>query len=162
MQHFFKSAAIVSAVSTITLACSLLSANPAQAKPKGMPEGYIGAGVGFNDSGAAAGLNGRISFPKTKVSVRGSLYADCASDVCAALFIPTVTYDIPLANNSNLYVGGGIATASISDGVTSLSGTAGALQVGAETGIGKKVVFYGDGTFFNGVSLWKAGLGYRF
>ena len=161
MQRFFKSAAIVSAVSVISCASSFLLANPASAQPKGMPEGYVGVGIGFNN-GSAAGLNGRISFPKANVSLRGSLYGDCASDVCAALFIPTVTYDLPIAKNTNIYLGAGIATASASDGVTTLSGSTGVLQAGAETGIGKKLAIYGDGTFADGGTLWKVGLGYRF
>ena len=157
MQRFIQSAARVSAMSIIACALALVGASEANAQPKGMPEGYLGVGLGFNDSSSAAGLNGRISFPKAKVSLRGSLYGGCDGD--CALFIPTVTYDLPVAKNTNIYLGAGYASVSTSSG--DYLGSEGVLQAGAETGIGKKFVMYGDGTFADGGSLWKVGLGYR-
>jgi hypothetical protein len=158
MRQFLQSAIAISVVSTF--ACFTLL-KPASADT-GLPEGYIGVGAGFGGGSTALGLNGRVSFPDTKISLRGSLYSDCSGDACAALFIPTVTYDIPIASKTNLYVGGGIATAAVSDGKNTFSGSTGVLQTGLETGIGKKMTIYGDGTFGDGGSLWKLGLGYRF
>jgi hypothetical protein len=162
MRQFLKSVVRISAV--FVFACGMVflsSAKPASADP-GLPEGYVGVGAGFGGGSTAAGLNGRVSFPKTKISLRGSIYSDCSGDACAALFIPTVTYDIAIADNTNLYLGGGLATAAVSDGNSTFSGSTGVLQAGLETGIGKKIAIYGDGTFGDGGTLWKVGLGYRF
>jgi hypothetical protein len=38
----------------------------------------------------------------------------------------------------------------------------GVLTAGAETAVSKNIVLYGDGTFLNGVNVWKAGIGYSF
>lgn len=157
MQRFIQSAARVSAMSIIACALSLVGASSVNAQPKGMPEGYLGVGLGFNDGSSAVGLNGRISFPRAKVSLRGSLYSACDGD--CGLFIPTVTYDLPVAKNTNIYLGAGYASVSSSSG--NYLGSEGVLQAGAETGIGKKFVVYGDGTFADGGSLFKLGLGYR-
>jgi hypothetical protein len=158
MRQFLQSVIAISVVSA--LAC-FTALKPASADT-GLPEGYVGVGAGFGGGSTVLGVNGRISFPDTKISLRGSLYSDCSGDACAALFIPTVTYDIPIASKTNLYLGGGIATAAVSDGNNTFSGSAGVLQAGLETGIGKKITFYGDGTFNDAGSLWKFGLGYRF
>ncbi len=158
MQRFIKSAAKVSAVSIIAVALVFIGSNEANAQPKGMPEGYVGAGLGF-DHGSAVGLNGRISFPKAKVSLRGSLYSTCGGN--CALFIPTVTYDLSVAKNTNIYLGAGYASESASSDGTTVSVSTGVLQAGAETGIGKKFVVYGDGNFYDGGSLFKVGVGYR-
>jgi hypothetical protein len=163
MRQFLKSVVGISAVSAF-IACGMVflsSAKPASADT-GLPEGYVGLGAGFGSGSTSAGLNGRISFPKTKISLRGSIYSDCSGSTCAALFIPTVTYDIGIADKTNLYLGGGVATAAVSDGSSTLSGSTGVLQAGLETGIGNKMAIYGDGTFGDGGTIWKVGLGYRF
>jgi hypothetical protein len=162
MRQFLKSVVGISAVSAI--ACGMVflsSAKPASAD-SGLPEGYVGFGAGFGGDSIAAGLNGRVSFPNAKISLRGSIYGDCSGSACAALFIPTVTYDIPIADKTNLYLGAGVATAAVSDGNSTFSGSTGVLQAGLETGIGKKIAIFGDGIFGDGGTLWKVGLGYRF
>ncbi|MEM9926963.1 MAG: hypothetical protein AAF915_25015 [Cyanobacteria bacterium P01_D01_bin.50] len=165
MQRFIKSAAKVSAASAIAFALAFVGGNSANAQPKGMPEGYLGiAGGAIKDVGLG-GLNGRISFPRAKVSLRGSLLGgeiDCGFDDCGVgVFVPTVTYDIPVAKNTNIYLGAGYLSVAVSDDVNTFTGSEGILQAGAETGIGKKFVIYGDGNFYDGGSLWKLGLGYR-
>lgn len=165
MQRFIKSAARVSAMSIIACALTFVGATKANAQPKGMPEGYIGVTGGTTEDTGVGGLSGRISFPKAKVSLRASLLGgsvNCGFDDCAfAAFVPTVTYDIPVAKNTNVYVGAGYMSFAVSDDVTTLAGSEGILQAGAETGIGKKFVLYGDGNFYDGGSLWKLGVGYR-
>jgi hypothetical protein len=165
MQRFIKSAARVSAMSVIACALTFVGASNVNAQPKGMPEGYIGiTGGSFEDIGVG-GLSGRISFPRAKVSLRGSLLGgsvDCGFDDCGVgTFAPTVTYDIPVAKNTNIYVGAGYLSVAVSDDVNTFTGSEGILQAGAETGIGKKFVLYGDGNFYDGGSLWKLGFGYR-
>ncbi len=165
MQRLIKSAAKVSAVSIIACALAFVGASKVNAQPKGMPEGYIGiTGGTFEDIGVG-GLSGRISFPRAKVSLRGSLLGgeiNCGFDDCGvAAFVPTLTYDIPVATNTNVYVGAGYLSVAVSDDANTFTGSEGILQLGAETGIGKKFVVYGDGNFYDGGSLWKAGIGYR-
>ncbi|MGB3650178.1 MAG: hypothetical protein WBA41_03090 [Rivularia sp. (in: cyanobacteria)] len=165
MQRFIKSAAKVSAVSIIACALTFIGATKANAQPKGMPEGYIGVTGGTFEDIGIGGLSGRISFPRAKVSLRASLLGgevNCGFDNCGvAAFIPTVTYDIPVAKNTNVYVGAGYLSVGISDDADTFTGSEGILQVGAETGIGKKFVVYGDGNFYDGGTLFKAGVGYR-
>lgn len=165
MQRFIKSAAKISAVSIIACALAFVGANSANAQPKGMPEGYVGIAGGSIENVGLGGLSGRISFPRAKVSLRGSLLGgeiDCGFDDCAVgAFVPTVTYDIPVAKNTNVYVGAGYLSVAVSDDVNTFTGSEGILQAGVETGIGKKLVVYGDGNFYDGGSLWKVGLGYR-
>ena len=165
MQRFIKSAAKVSAVSIIACALSFIGATKTNAQPKGMPEGYIGVTGGTFEDIGVGGLSGRISFPRAKVSLRASLLGgevNCNFDNCGvAVFIPTVTYDIPVAKNTNVYVGAGYLSLAVSDDADTLTGSEGILQVGAETGIGKKFVVYGDGNFYDGGTLFKTGVGYR-
>lgn len=165
MQRFIKSAATISAVSIFACALSFIGANTANAQTKGLPEGYLGVTGGTLEDTGLGGLSGRISFPKAKVSLRGSLLGgsvNCGFDDCGVgAFIPTVTYDIPVAKNTNIYVGAGYLSVAFSDDVNTLTGSEGILQAGAETGIGKKFVLYGDGNFYDGGSLWKLGFGYR-
>lgn len=164
MQRFIKSAARVSAMSIIACALTFVGASEANAQPKGMPEGYIGVTGGTIEDTGVGGLSGRISFPKAKVSLRGSLLGgsvNCGFDDCAfAAFVPSVTYDIPVAKNTNVYVGAGYISIAVDDAAETQA-SEGILQLGAETGIGKKFVLYGDGNFYDGGSLWKLGVGYR-
>lgn len=164
MQRFIKSAARVSAMSIIACALTFVGATKANAQPKGMPEGYIGVTGGTIEDTGVGGLSGRISFPKAKVSLRGSLLGgsvNCGFDDCAfAAFVPSVTYDIPVAKNTNVYVGAGYISIAVDDAAETQA-SEGILQLGAETGIGKKFVLYGDGNFYDGGSLWKLGVGYR-
>ena len=165
MQRFIQSAARVSAMSIIACALVVIGATSAKAQTKGLPEGYIGVTGATVDGTGLGGVSGRISFPKAKVSLRGSLLGgsvDCGFDDCGVgVFIPTVTYDVPVAKNTNLYLGAGYLSVAVSNDATTLTGSEGILQVGAETGIGKKLVVYGDGNLFDGRSLWKLGVGYR-
>ncbi|MHC5832421.1 MAG: hypothetical protein ACYT04_94680, partial [Nostoc sp.] len=73
---------------------------------------YIGAGIAVgatsggqgNDEAQVGGnIQGRYAVPKTPLSVRGSvLYGGDA-----AAIMPIVTYDAPIAKNTNVYFGGG-------------------------------------------------------
>ena len=146
MQRFIKSAATISAVYIFAWALNIIRANTANAQTKGLPEGYLGVTGGTLEDTGLGGLSGRISFPKAKVSLRGSLLGgsvNCGFDDCGVgAFIPTVTYDIPVAKNTNIYVGAGYLSVAISDDVNTLTGSEGILQAGAETGIGK-LTFHG-------------------
>ena len=67
MQRFFKSAAIVSAVSVIGCTLFLVSPKTASAQPKGMNGSYIGIGGGSNGNIGFGSVTGRINFGQISV-----------------------------------------------------------------------------------------------
>jgi hypothetical protein len=156
MQRFFKS------VATIACASAFFSAKPANAQQR-MDGSYIGVSVNADGSGTTIGGSGRWDL--NPVSIRATATGACEGNICATLFIPTVTYDIGISKNANIYAGVGASAVSISDGLSSVSlGTGAVLQAGAEGAISKNIVLYGDGTYFTngGGTLWKAGIAWRF
>ncbi len=148
-----KSAVAFSALAATVIAPVLLSAGSASAQPnqpKGTKVDYIGAGVsagvtngGQNGDAATFGGNiqGRLTTPKAPISVRGSV---TFSDDTAAI-IPTVTYDVPIARNTNVYVGGGYSFVESNGEATPIGNDdAPIVTIGAETQVGKNLVLYGD------------------
>lgn len=143
---------------------------------KGTDATYVGAGIaagvtngGQNGDAANFGGNiqGRYQIEDTPVSVRGAiLFGEETSAI-----IPMVSYDLPVAPNTNVYVGAGYSFVE-TEGQPSPLGNDNsvAVTVGAETQIGDKVIVYGDGKWgidayqnspADAVSL-QAGVGYRF
>ncbi len=146
LKSFFTLSALVATV----IAPVLLSAGGASAQPKGTDANYFGAGVsagvtngGENADAATLGgsLSGRLTTPQVPVSVRGSvLFTDETSAI-----IPTISYDLPVAKNTNLYVGAGYSFVQESGKPTPLGNqNAPVVTVGAETQVGQNIVIYGD------------------
>jgi hypothetical protein len=148
MTRFFKSVAICAAVCSLA---AVFGANSASAAPKqGLQKGYLGAAVGTARGGGALGITGRISFGNTPISIRlTSYFVDLTFAETSA-----VTYDFGVAQKTNIYAGIGTI-----DG-TNTVGRRGILQAGAETEISKNVVLFGDGSFADGYSIFKVGVGY--
>lgn len=162
MQRFLKSVVTIAAVSAIASVSALLKTEPASAE-QGMRGNYLGVGVNGDGSGVAAALTGRLDL--NPVSIRTTVTGACESGLCATLVIPTVTYDLGIAKNVNLYAGVGGSAVSLSAGNSSVSlGTGAVLQAGAEGAISRDFVLYGDGTYFTngGGTIWKVGVGYKF
>ncbi|MGB0564039.1 MAG: outer membrane beta-barrel protein [Spirulinaceae cyanobacterium] len=149
----------------------------AQAQPeRGTDATYIGAGISAGvtnggQEGDAANLGGNIQgrhqIENTPVSVRGAiLFGEETSAI-----IPMVSYDIPVAQNTNIYVGTGYSFVE-TEGQPSPLGNDNAVMftVGAETQIGEKIIVYGDGKW--GIDAYQnspadalslqGGVGYRF
>jgi len=138
----------------VTAAASLLaSATGASAQPedaRGTDATYVGVGVAAglmnggqgNDAAILGGnIQGRVAIPDVPVSVRGAVLF---SDETSAL-MPMVSYDIPIARNANLYVGGGYSFVENSGARTPLGNrNAPVVAVGAEAELGSNVVAYGD------------------
>ncbi|SRR5579883_878922 len=164
------------ALSALAIAPVVLSAGAASARPITFNDSYIGAGVSAGvtnggQSGDAATLGGniqgRFAIPNAPVSVRGAVLFGGES----AAIMPLVTYDIPVADNANIYAGAGYSFAD-KEGKPSPLGNKNApvLTAGAEAGIGRDVVVYGDAKW--GIDAYKnssadavsfqAGVGYRF
>jgi hypothetical protein len=146
LKSFFTLSALVATV----IAPVLLSAGGASAQDKGTDANYFGAGVSAGvtnggETGDAAtlggNLSGRLTTPQVPVSVRGSvLFTDETSAI-----IPTVSYDLPVAKNTNLYVGAGYSFVQEKGKPTPLGNqNAPVVTVGAETQVGQNIVIYGD------------------
>lgn len=150
MKRTFKSVVALSALAATAIAPVLLSAGGASAKPAGTDANYIGAGVsagvtnGGQDNDAATfggNIQGRLTTDKAPVSLRGSvLFSDETSAI-----IPMVSYDVPVTNNANLYVGAGYSFVEENGQPTPLGNDdAPVVAVGAEAQVGKNIVIYGD------------------
>lgn len=166
-----------SAVSAAVLSAGIASANPYQVEveKRGMNSSYVGAGVaagitngGQNGDAANLGgnLQGRFAVPNAPVSVRGAvLYSGETSAI-----MPMVSYDVPITNRANVYVGGGYSFVEDNGEPTPMGNEdAPLVVVGGEAEFGDFVV-YGDGKW--GINAYRdspadsftlqAGVGYRF
>lgn len=153
MRQVFNALATLSVVSAFAAAPVMLSANPASAET-GMNGSYIGVGGGVAGDLGVVTLDGRVQLGSAPASIRGSLlYAPSTGDVAGTT---TLTYDAPIAKNTNLYLGAGGA---FDDDFSSF-----ALQAGVETAVSNNVVIYADATYIteSGEVPVKAGIGYRF
>ncbi|MBP0019946.1 MAG: hypothetical protein J7647_20635 [Cyanobacteria bacterium SBLK] len=149
MQRFLlKSAIAIATISTVAF-----SGNTAFAggnAPSGTDATYIGAGIsaGVTNGGQSGdttdlggNIQGRFAVPNAPVSVRGAiLFSDDTSAI-----MPIVSYDIPITDNANVYVGGGYSFVEANGQATPL-GTDDSLVLtaGAEAQLGDSFVVYGD------------------
>lgn len=152
MKLSLKSVATLSALSALALS-PLLFAGSASAQPVRFDGSYVGAGVGGsvtsggrgNDEAQFGGnIQGRFAVPNAPVSVRGSVMFDGNNSV----IIPSLTYDLPVAKNTNVYLGAGYGFVQ-KDGQTSQLGNkdAAVLSAGVESEVAKGVVVYSDAKY---------------
>lgn len=150
MKLTFKSVVTISALVATVIAPALLSAGSASAKPAGTDANYVGAGIsagvtnGGQEGDAATfggNIQGRVAVPNAPVSVRGAvLFSDETSAI-----MPIVTYDVPVTNNANVYVGGGYSFVEKDGSPTPLGNrNAPVVTVGAEAQVTQNLVVYGD------------------
>lgn len=153
-----KSVAKIALLSVLAIAPVLLGHNPASAETKGTDATYIGAGVaggvtsgGQTNDGKTVGgvIQGRVAVPGSPlpVSLRGAVnFTDKNSAV-----MPMLTYDLPIAPNTNVYVGGGyqfVQHQSATAGSTPLGNkNAPVATAGVETQLGQNLVLFGDAKF---------------
>ena len=158
MNRFFKSAiTTVSTLTALVVAPVFLSSGQANAaslatQPTGTNASYLGAGisVGVTDSGNISddadadfggNVQGRFAIPNTPVSARGAILF---TDESAAL-MPMISYDIPVTNNANVYLGAGYSFVTEDDRPTPLGNKdAVVLTAGAEAQVSRNIVVYGD------------------
>ncbi len=163
-------------LSALAIVPAVLSAGAASARPITFNDSYVGAGVSSGvtnggQSGDAAtfggNIQGRFAVPNAPVSVRGAVLFSGES----AAIMPLLTYDLPISSNANLYAGAGYSFADKEGKPTPLGNkNAPVLTAGAEAGIGRDIVIYGDAKW--GIDAYKnspadavsfqAGVGYRF
>ncbi|MBE9181322.1 hypothetical protein IQ268_22430 [Oculatella sp. LEGE 06141] len=172
MKFSQKIAATLSVLSAVALASGFLASSAsAQTVPtRGMDGSYVGAGVaaGLNeDTDIGGNIQGRVDLPVAPVSVRGAvLFSDDNSAI-----MPLLTYDLPVARNTNVYAGAGYSFVENDGRGTPLGNQDSVvLTTGVESSVLRNLVLYGDvklgiDAFQNNsnaaVSL-QAGAGYRF
>ncbi|RCJ22686.1 histidine kinase [Nostoc sp. ATCC 43529] len=162
------------AAASIILSGGIASAQTAGTN--GTNANYIGAGIAAgatsggqgNDSAQLGGnVQGRYAVPNAPVSLRGSVLYGGDS----AAIMPIVTYDAPIAKNTNVYFGGGYSFIT-DEGQNSPLGNRNApvVTLGVESEVANNVIAYGDTKW--GIDAYRnsdadavsfqAGLGYRF
>jgi hypothetical protein len=141
------------ATSALVFASVVLSAGIASAQPtqsRGMNDNYLGAGIAAgvtnggqeNDAALLGGnIQGRFAVVGEPISLRGSvLYG---GDAVAAM--PMLTYDAPIAKDTNLYIGGGYSFITEEGQSTQLGNkNAPVVTIGAERKVANNIVVYGD------------------
>lgn len=144
---------------------------------RGFDGAYVGGGVAAGvtnggQQGDAATLGGNIQgriapFANVPVSARAAILFGRETTA----IMPLVTYDIPVAANTNLYVGGGYSFVEKNGKPTPLGNRdAAVVTVGAESSVTRDIVVYGDAKL--GIKAYEnspasalsfqAGVGYRF
>lgn len=176
MKLSLKSIATLSTVSALVMAPLFLGAGSASAQPVRFDGSYVGAGIGAgvtnggrdNDAATFGGnIQGRFAVPNAPVSVRGSVLFNGDNSV----IIPSLSYDIPVSKNTNVYAGAGYAFVQ-NDGRASQLGNkdSAVVSVGVESEVTRGVVVYSDakyginsyqGSNSNALSL-QAGVGIKF
>ena len=142
----------------------------ASAETVRLPGSYVGAGISAqtlatNSSVIGANIAGRYKFDDAPVSVRSSvLFSNGGTSI-----VPTVSYDVPLGDRTNVYLGAGASVKVGGDSSLTGNQTAFALQPGVEVSLNKNLLLYGNAVIpFNGqtdgsagTSL-QAGVGFQF
>lgn len=154
MKSVLKVVSAVSVLSATAIASTMLMANPAAAQTangvNGMNGSYLGAGIaagvtdggqGDDDAAFGANIQGRYAIPNAPVSVRGAALIGGDS----AALMPMVTFDAPIARNTNLYAGAGYSFV-LDEGKRTPLGNQDAvvLTAGIESAVARNVVVYGD------------------
>ncbi len=176
MKGVMKSFMTISALSALVVAPIFLSATQASAAPKGTDASYVGVGIapgltngGQNGDAATFGgqVVGRAKLGTLPLSARGQINF---SDQTSAI-IPSLTYDVPVARNTNAYLGAGYQFVE-KDGRPTPSGNKDgvAIVAGVESEVAKNFLLYGNATV--GIDAYKnssassvgigTGIGYRF
>jgi Outer membrane protein beta-barrel domain len=146
MKLSVKSAAIFSALSAL-LVSPLVMAGSASAQtfqPNGMSGSYLGGGVSVgvsNDAVVGGNVQVRLNSSEAPVSLRGAALISGNSTA----IIPTLTYDAPIAPNTNLYAGAGYSLVTDKGSQSPLGDKDSVvLTAGLETAVQRHITLYGD------------------
>jgi hypothetical protein len=154
MKLSLKSALKISALSALAIAPVLMSVTGASAQTaptKGTDATWVGAGVvtgvtnngGAGDDGDFGGnFSGRVPIHNTPLSARGTVIYKNNSSAIA----PKLTYDVGVAQNTNLFGGVGYNFVQTDNASTTPLGDKDAvvLTVGAESTLRNNIVLYGS------------------
>jgi hypothetical protein len=149
MKFSLKSIATVSLFSALTVLPVLSSAEFASAQTaRGMDGSYVGAGVSVSPTNSeddqilGGNVQGRLDIQELPVSLRAAYLFNGDNSA----LMPILSYDIGVAPNTNLYVGGGYSFVLGNETTASPLGNQNApfVTVGAETAVQRNVVLYSD------------------
>lgn len=171
MKLSLKSTVLFAALSALAVTPVMLLATPASAQTTGMDGSYVGAGASIgvteNSDDFGGNIQGRFDIPTVPVSLRGAvLFSDNTSAI-----VPTVTYDIPVARNTNVYAGAGYSFVENEGRATTLGNQDSVvLTAGVEGTVARNVVLYSDVKLgidafqnsSNSAVSFQVGAGYRF
>ncbi|MBW4577575.1 MAG: porin family protein [Aphanothece sp. CMT-3BRIN-NPC111] len=139
----------ISVVSALAITPLLLSGNGASANPA-MNDTYVGAGVTGSvtrgdspsqDAQFGGNITGRVAIPNVPISARASvIFNDNTSAV-----VPVITYDMGVAKNTNVFVGGGASLVQNTGSNTPIGDqNAAVVTAGVESKVTNNLVLYGD------------------
>ncbi|MEB3273745.1 MAG: outer membrane beta-barrel protein [Prochlorothrix sp.] len=142
---------LTASVLTVLSAATIFGTpRPAAANPQGLDGHYLGGGLSIGTTSGGQGndertlggnVQGRVDIPNAPLSVRGSVLFTDAN----ATFVPMLSYDLALNDQTNLYAGGGGSFVLSDDSTTPLGNRdAFALTAGVETGLTDRLAVYGD------------------
>lgn len=150
MKLSLQSIATLSAVSALVLAPTFFQAESAAAATTRNDRSYIGAGLSGSvtrgdshneDSTFGGNVQGRFAVPNAPVSARGSVLFNGNN----AAIVPTLTYDFPLTERTNLYAGAGYSFVVDHDRTSQLGNrNTPVLTAGVESRVADRVVVYSD------------------
>jgi Outer membrane protein beta-barrel domain len=149
MKSFLKQSVKFTALFSL-LIVPALTAKTASAMPSGTKASYLGGGIstGFTNGGKTGdaatfggNVQGRLAIPNTPISARGSILFSKETSA----IIPMISYDIPVTNKANAYLGAGYSFVEANGKPTPLGNkNSVVLATGLETEVTKKIVFYTD------------------
>jgi len=149
MKCHLKSATF-SALAALAISPMFLVAEKASAQPTGTNASYLGGGVsaGVTNGGKTGdaatfggNIQGRLAIPNTPVSARGAILF---SDETSAI-MPMISYDVPVTNNANIYLGAGYSFVEQNGKPTPLGNKdAVVLTTGVEAQVSRDIILYSD------------------
>lgn len=178
MKRLFVSVLALSAVAAPVVLFAGNASAQTVSQPTGTNASYLGAGVSagvtnggsarYNDNAQFGGnIQGRYAIPNTPISARGAFLF--GGDTVSV--IPSLSYDVPVSNNTNVYLGAGYSFLGREGKSTPLGNkNAVVLSTGIESQVTNRVVLYGDVKVgldayrdsSAAASSIQAGVGYRF
>lgn len=149
MKRFLNSVT-VSALFTLVVAPVFMSAEKASAQPTGTNASYLGAGISVSatnngktsdDAAFGGNIQGRFAIPNTPISARGAILFNNETTA----IMPIISYDVPVTNNANVYLGAGYSFVE-EDGKLSPLGSKDAvvLTTGVEAEVARNIIVYSD------------------
>lgn len=154
MKRFLTKLAALSTLSVLATAPIFMTVGQASAQPTNRPTGtrgsYIGAGISAGvtnggQTGDAAtfggNIQGRYAIPNTPLSARGAILF---SDETSAI-MPMLSYDVPVTNRANVYLGAGYSFVEANGKPTPLGNKdAVVLTTGIEAEASRNIMLYSD------------------
>ncbi len=131
----------------------------AAAETPRLPGSYVGAGVSLqsfatNPSVVGANVTGRYKLEGVPLSARSSVIFGNGG----TSFVPTISYDVPVGDRTNVYLGAGGSFKVGGENTLAGDRNSFAIQPGVEVSLNKNVLLYSNAVIpFNGQTNGSAG-----